>query len=193
MKMIHFRDEHVRDVPAREALLDRVFGESRVEKTCERLREGRLPAEGLAFVVEKDSQLVGTVRLWSASIGNQLNTLVLGPLAVDAGLHGLGIGSRLMRRALNRAASLGHQSVLLVGDADYYARFGFSSTLTRTLTLPGPVERSRFLGLELVSGALAQADGLVQPTGRMASAFGSFPAVMSEKSPVSLSFPVSFR
>jgi predicted N-acetyltransferase YhbS len=193
MKMIHIRDERVGDEQVRECLLDRVFGESRFEKTCERLREGRLPAEGLAFVVEKDSQLVGTVRLWSAMIGGQRDTLVLGPLAVDASLHGLGIGSRLMRRALNRAASLGHQSVLLVGDADYYARFGFSSGLTQALTLPGPVERARFLGLELVTGALTDAQGLVEATGRFSGPLLSLSAVASGKSPGGLSFPVSFR
>ena len=193
MKMIHIRDERVGDHHARECLLDRVFGESRFEKTCERLREGRLPAEGLAFVVEKDGQLVGTVRLWSAMIGGQRDTLVLGPLAVDACLHGFGIGSRLMRRALNRAATLGHHSVLLVGDADYYARFGFSSGLTQGLTLPGPVERARFLGLELVAGALADAQGLVEATGRFSDPMASLSAVASGKSSAGLSFPVSFR
>ncbi|MDP8918939.1 MAG: GNAT family N-acetyltransferase, partial [Pseudomonadota bacterium] len=46
--MIQIRDEFHRDVEAREALLDACFGASRFEKTCERLREGRLPAEGLS-------------------------------------------------------------------------------------------------------------------------------------------------
>lgn len=191
--MILIREEHVGDGQARECLLDRVFGESRFEKTCERLREGRLPAEGLAFIAEKDSQVIGTVRLWSARIGRQLDTLVLGPLAVEAGLHGLGIGSRLMRRALNRAASLGHQSVLLVGDVDYYARFGFSCALTQAVTLPGPVEASRFLGLELVAGALGNAQGLVEATGRFSDPELPLSAVASGKSSVGLSFPVSFR
>ena len=191
--MIHIRDERTNDDGARECLLDRVFGESRFEKTCERLREGRLPANNLAFIVEDGGKIVGTVRLWSASIGGVHDTLVLGPLAVDACLHGQGIGSRLMRRALNRAASLGHQSVLLVGDADYYARFGFSAALTQQITLPGPVDRARFLGLELVVGALRDAKGLVEATGRFSGALVSLPAVATGKSSAGLSFPVSFR
>ncbi len=48
--MIQIRDERAADVAAREHLLDACFGEARFTKTCERLREGRLPAEGLALV-----------------------------------------------------------------------------------------------------------------------------------------------
>ena len=55
--------------------------------------------------------------------------------------------------------------MLLVGDAPYYARFGFSAAPTGALRLPGPVDRARFLGLELAPGALAGARGLVAATG----------------------------
>ena len=57
------------------------------------------------------------------------------------------------------------QAILLVGDAPYYARFGFAASLTERLALPGPVNRARFLGLELVPGALRNAEGLVVATG----------------------------
>ena len=191
--MIQIRDERASDDEARECLLDRVFGESRFEKTCERLREGRLPASGLAFVGDDRGQVVGTVRLWSAIIGGKCDTLVLGPLAVDATVQGSGLGSRLMRRALNRAAVLGHQSVLLVGDADYYERLGFSRTLTQGITLPGPVDRARFLGLELVAGRLRDAQGLLEATGRFAGAHITMTAQQDGKSRAGLSFPVSFR
>jgi predicted N-acetyltransferase YhbS len=86
-------------------------------------------------------------------------------LAVDPLRQGLGIGSRLMREALSRAADLGHRAVLLVGDAPYYERFGFSVEKAAGLRLPGPFERGRFLGRELVPGALDGASGLVSATG----------------------------
>jgi predicted N-acetyltransferase YhbS len=165
--MIAIREERFHDVEAREALLEACFGETRHTKTCARLREGRLPAEELALVAEKDGRVVGTVRLWHAVAGPGRPSLMLGPLAVDPAAQGLGIGAALMREALARAARLGHRSVLLVGDAPYYARFGFSGELTRGLWLPGPVERERFLALELVPGALAAARGLVSPTGAL--------------------------
>lgn len=171
--MIAIRDEIFSDIPARERLLDACFGEARHAKTSARLRLGRLPAEGLARVAvrEDDGSLLGTVRLWDVQAGPGRPALLLGPLAVDPTLQGLGIGSRLMRDALDRAAALGHGAVLLVGDAPYYARFGFSAVAVGGLMMPGPCEAGRFLGLELHPGALAGAAGLVAPTGRPEPAF----------------------
>jgi predicted N-acetyltransferase YhbS len=165
--MITIREESFHDVEAREALLDSCFGPARFEKTCERLREGRLPAEGLSLVVEQDGVLIGTVRLWHVSAGPNRRALMLGPLAVDPARQGLGVGGKLMREALSRAAALGHEAVLLVGDAPYYERFGFSAAKTSGLWLPGPYERDRFLAVDLQAGALDGARGLVSATGAL--------------------------
>ena len=152
------------DVTARERLLDAAFGADRHEKTSERLRDGRLPAEGLAFTLKADGKLVGTIRLWNISAGG-VPALLLGPLAIAKSHEGLGLGSKLMRYALAEATLRGHRAMLLVGDAPYYSRFGFDVALTESLVLPGPVDRARFLGLELVDGALTGANGLVVATG----------------------------
>ena len=166
MTTILIRSETVADAAAREDLLEAAFGPARFEKTCERLREGRLPA--IALVAEQDGRIVGSVRLWAVAAGPGRSALVLGPLAVDAGLRRAGIGARLVGAALNQAAVGGHGAVLLVGDAPYYARFGFSAAPTEALWMPGPVERERFLAVELQAGALAGARGLVSPTGPVA-------------------------
>ncbi|KLK89595.1 GCN5 family acetyltransferase [Microvirga vignae] len=163
--MITIREESFHDVEAREALLDTCFGPARFQKTCERLREGRKPADGLALTIERDGELVGTVRLWHISAGANLPALMLGPIAVDPALQSLGLGAKLMREALQRATDLGHKAVLLVGDAPYYERFGFSSEKTGSLWLPGPYEHNRFLALELEAGYLDGARGLVSATG----------------------------
>ena len=76
------RAERASDVVAREALLDACFGANRHARTCQRLRDGRAPAEGLAFSAVRQGRLVGTVRLWHVSAGG-IPALVLGPLAVD--------------------------------------------------------------------------------------------------------------
>ena len=162
----HVRDERVADVVGRERLLDAAFGPARFAKTCERLREGRRPAEGLALAAEDaDGRLIGTVRLWHVDVGAAGPALMLGPIAVAAEARALGLGSVLMRVAIDRARRLGHRAIVLVGDAPYYARFGFSAVLTAGLDLPGPVERHRFLALELVEGALDGARGPVVATG----------------------------
>jgi len=166
--MITIREENAADFSAREALLDEAFGIERFEKTCERLREGRLPANGLALIAELDGEIVGTVRLWHIKAGNVKDALVLGPLAVSAGVQSQGVGSRLMRAALNRASLAAYSAILLVGDAPYYNRFGFSASLTDGLWMPGPVERERFLALELKAGSLSHAFGPVKATGAWA-------------------------
>ena len=163
--MIEIRAEHCHDVPARERLLDACFPGNRRAKTSERLREGRLPARGLSFAAMRAGRLVGTLRLWHVEAGLARPALLLGPLAVDPAIQGQGLGSVMMQAALGRAESLGHGAVLLVGDAPYYARFGFDWAFAEGLTLPGPFERARFLGLELRAGALAGAEGLVRATG----------------------------
>ena len=158
------RDERAGDVPARERLLDAAFGPARFLKTCERLRAGRRAAEGLSLVAEHDGELVGTVRLWHVDAGG-VPALLLGPIAVAGHLRSAGIGRKLMAESLFRAVCRGHGAVLLVGDAPYYERFGFTRTLTKALVMPGPVEEDRFLGLELEPHALAGARGLVTGTG----------------------------
>lgn len=162
------RDERPGDVAARERLLDAAFGPNRFAKTCERLREGRRPAEHLALVAEDAAgRLIGTVRLWHVDAGDVGAALMLGPIAVDDAARSLGLGGALMRVAIDRARRLRHRAIVLVGDAPYYERFGFSAAHARGLDLPGPVDRHRFLGLDLVPGTLAAATGLVVATGAL--------------------------
>jgi predicted N-acetyltransferase YhbS len=158
------------DEAAREALLDRAMGPGRKRKSSEKLRRGRRPAEGLALVARgADGRVVGTVRLWDVGFQNGgTGMLLLGPLAVDPSVKYAGIGSALMHHAVAEATRLGHRAILLVGDAPYYARFGFSAEKTGRLAMPGPYERHRFLALELADGALDGANGVLKATGRKA-------------------------
>ena len=158
------RAERASDLAAREALLDAAFGEDRHTRTCQRLRDGRMPAEGLAFTAVHKGRVVGTVRLWHVSAGG-VPALVLGPLAVDSACRKLGIGAALTRHALAAATARGHAAVILRGDAAYYARFGFSAEKTTELSLPGPFEHDRLLAVELREGALDGAWGMIVPTG----------------------------
>jgi predicted N-acetyltransferase YhbS len=168
--MVTIREEACRDVAAREALLDAAYGDSRFTKTSARLREGRLPADGLSLVAIDHGRIVGTVRLWNVTAGPRLPALLLGPLAVDPAHRNRGIGSTLVRRAIARARLAGHRVILLVGDAPYYGRFGFTAEKTGELWMPGRLERDRLLALELKPDALAGARGMIAATGRFAPA-----------------------
>jgi predicted N-acetyltransferase YhbS len=165
--MVSIREEKASDAAAREALLDAAYGPARFTKTSERLREGRQPARGLSLVAADCGQIVGTVRLWHVTAGPARTALLLGPLAVHPDHRCRGIGSTLVRRAIARARLAGHRVILLIGDAAYYERFGFTVALTGSLWMPGQFDRDRLLALELRPGALAGACGLIGATGEL--------------------------
>jgi predicted N-acetyltransferase YhbS len=164
--MLTIRHERPGDIPARERLLDEAFGDARWRKTSQRLRDGRLPAGGLAFIAADGKRIVGTARLWDITCAGGARALLLGPVAVSVGCGDRGIGAALVRRSVRDARRLGHAAVILVGDAPYYGRFGFSAEKTARLRLPGPFERHRLLAIELIPGALDGAHGLVRAAGR---------------------------
>jgi predicted N-acetyltransferase YhbS len=167
--MITIRQERPTDFEARDALLDLSFGQGRFDKTSERLREGRLPAEDLSFVAVEHGRIIGTVRLWHVATDTDQSALLLGPLAVAPYRRRRGVGTALVRRALRDARRRGHRALILVGDAPYYARFGFTATKTSTLKLPGPYEPARLLAVEFVPGELDGASGLIKATGPLLS------------------------
>lgn len=174
--MVTFRHGRPCDAAAREALLDLCFGAARFAKTCERLRDGRLP--WIELVATERGRMIGTVRLWHISAGQGRPALMLGPLAVDPGHRNSGIGSALMERAIAAARRGGHREILLVGDAPYYGRFGFSAARTGQLQLPGPFEPSRLLSLALAPEAAIAAAGPVRATGAKVGA----PAIAERRS-----------
>ena len=144
------RAETASDVVAREALLDACFGENRHARTCQRLRDGRAPADrpcavgGARGPAGRDLAVVARQRR-----GHR------GARARPAGGRQRLPQARRRRRAdaptrLRRRQARGHRAVILLGDAPYYARFGFSADEDRRADrCPAPFERERLLGLEL--------------------------------------------
>ena len=156
-------------INARENLLDRVMGQVRFRRASQRIRENRAPALSLV-AADSSGAVIGTVRLWHIKADGLSDALMLGPLAVDPAFQGLGIGGALMRAALSHAAKAAFGAIILVGDPDYYARLGFKAAPAANLAMPGPFERHRLLALELQAGALANAKGLIEPSGAKTAA-----------------------
>jgi predicted N-acetyltransferase YhbS len=141
--------------------VDLNFGPDRFRKTAYRLRDGIAPLDELGLVATQGSRLIGTIRFWQVAAQGVSSTLLLGPIAIHPDFHGRGIGQTLMNASLENAKAQGWDAVILVGDEPYYRRFGFTRSLVQNLALPGPVDLARFLGLELVDGALKPASGMV--------------------------------
>ena len=169
----YIREEMIGEAFMREALLDKVMGKQRFRKSSEKLRRGYLPSAGLALVAVHpvDERILATIRLWDIvagldSSGQPVKALLLGPLAVDLDFKNRGLGAALMTHAIEKAAILGHGAILLVGDPQYYQRFGFSADKTALLSMPGPYEQHRFLSLELIADYLGGAKGILKPAGK---------------------------
>ena len=159
--MWEIRPEQVADSDAIEALVAKSFGPGRFVKSAWRLREGVAAEEGLGLVAIEDGRLRGSVRFWPVVIGAEC-PLLLGPLAVETEQRGRGIGIALMTRGIDEARARGHRSIILVGDAPYYSRVGFSPLAPGTIRFPGPVDPARILALALVEGALESLKGEVR-------------------------------
>ncbi|EEB83514.1 GNAT family N-acetyltransferase [Roseobacter sp. GAI101] len=134
-----------------EALYDTCFAPGREALSSYRLRDGVPPVAGLSHVArDADGILAGAIRYWPVRIGTA-EALLLGPVAVHPTRQGEGLGGLLIEDSLVHAAPLGWARVMLVGDAPYYERFGFS--LLSDVVMPPPTNPARVLGRDLVPDA----------------------------------------
>lgn len=89
------------------------------------LRQGE--AQSLSLVAEKEGQLVGHIAISLARVGeDESGWYLLGPIGVLPEHQGTGVGSALMRAVLERMRTRGARGIILVGDSEFYGRFGFT-------------------------------------------------------------------
>ena len=158
---IQLDSERPEDAQAIERLHERAFGPGRFARTAFRLREGAPPRLDLSFVARIGSMIVGSNRMTEIRIGSKA-ALLLGPLTVEPAFQSLGIGLTLMEASIAAARSAGHDLVILVGDEPFYGRIGFRRVPPGKVVLPGPVDPSRLLVLELADGAFEGVEGLAR-------------------------------
>lgn len=136
-----------------EALLDDVFGADRHGRTAYALRAGTAPLDPLCFGAwDGAGAFLGSIQAWPVMLttdGNAAYPLVMvGPVAITPALQGIGIGRALMAAlgaAAERSDDPGAAALMLIGDPEYYGRFGFTDAATGGWSVPGPVERHRLL------------------------------------------------
>ena len=162
-----------------DALLDRVFGTDRHTRTAYAVRQGTAELADLSFGAWHDGAFVGSIQAWPVALatdaGEALPLVMVGPVAIEPALQGAGIGRALMAalgEAAERAVDPGAGALMLIGDPEYYGRFGFTDSATTGWRLPGPFERRRLLarGPDVPSVA-----GLLGP--RIAARLPSAPAL----------------
>jgi predicted N-acetyltransferase YhbS len=126
-----------------ENLLDDAFGADRHQRTAYLLRQGMDVIAHLSFAIIDEDILAGSIQCWPVSVSGAPLILV-GPVAVSSKRQNQGIGHQLMNAALC-AVSPCDAPMVMIGDPEYYGRFGFEAGGTGGWTLPGPWEPHRLL------------------------------------------------
>ena len=132
-----------------EDLLDAAFGTDRKSRTAYLLRDGSSFISPLSFGLQDESNLVGAIQCWPVQLESNSEAptplVLVGPVAVHPDLQNSGFGKKLMHAMLEASESLDNPPMVMIGDAEYYLRFGFSAEATGGWTLPGPWEGHRLL------------------------------------------------
>ena len=127
-----------------EQLLDDAFGSNRFGRTAYLLRKRSKPIVPLSFAIIENGEPVGSIQCWPVRVGD-FPIVLVGPVAVTPSLQGKGIGHQLMHAMLEAAAKIGEPVMVMIGDPEYYGRFGFSAEQTGGWSLPGPWDPRRLL------------------------------------------------
>ncbi len=153
------KPEAPEDYDAVEMLAETAFGPGRFARSAFRLREGVMHEPDLSFTFHRSGHLVGSVKLTKILIGDD-EALLLGPLVVAPECKNEGVGAALMFKAVEAAKNAGHEAILLVGDFDYYKKFGFEQVNHGQIKMPGPADPARILMCPLVDGAKEKFNGV---------------------------------
>jgi predicted N-acetyltransferase YhbS len=128
------------------------------------LEDSKAIAE-LSFAIIDNGNLIASIQCWPVRIANAKLALV-GPVAVNPAHQNEGLGSRLMHAMLEAAKRIDDPAMVMVGDPEYYGRFGFTADATVQWSLPGPWDARRLLARNVLnralpeSGMLERADAL---------------------------------
>lgn len=163
------RQEQRKDWLKVESLIQKAFekeglSDHREQFLVSKLRNRSEFIPELSLVAEIENQIVGHVLLTKVSIVSKTNnypTLALAPLAVLPNFQKKGIGSALMVEAHKMAKVMGFHSIIILGNPDYYSRFGYETLSRFGISLPFDVPEKYCLGAELVVDALKDKSGEV--------------------------------
>ncbi|MEM9199046.1 MAG: N-acetyltransferase [Pseudomonadota bacterium] len=161
--MFRILPETPQDAYEVEFLYDTSFAPGRQALSSYRLRDGQPPVADLCRTARDEyDAVVGAIRYWPVRIGpKDAEALLLGPVAVHPTRQGEGLAGLLIEGTLEAARATGWTRVILVGDAPYYGRFGF--TPAPGLEFPAPTNPDRVLARALSPGAFDGVSGDLRP------------------------------
>ncbi len=157
------RPETYPDQPAIRRVNMDAFGRTAEANLVDVLRRHRQIV--LSLVAEMEQEIVGHAILTQVMLMPHvpgLRMLGLGPVAVRPPVRRRGIGSALVRQAISMAEAEGWQAVVVLGDPEYFSRFGFVPAQRFGLGTEFRAPTDWFRVLELERGALGGMRGVVR-------------------------------
>lgn len=150
-----------------EDLLDLAFEPERRRRTAYKVREGTEWLPTLSFAaLDDEGHLCGTIQCWPVALtdeaGRRHPMIMVGPVAVLPHLQGQGYGTALMLASLGAMNPQAPLPQVMIGDPEYYERFGFTNAHTAGWRLPGPYEPRRLLA-RADNPAVLPAEGMLGP------------------------------
>ena len=158
---MRIRREESQDVQQVRAVNLAAFGSDAEARMVDLLRSDA--AGVISLIADEDGQVVGHIMLSPVHVAGapDLNAVALAPMAVRPQHQRIGIGSALVRAALEECRRADTAAVFVVGHPSYYPRFGFSPASGFGFKCEFDVPDEVFMAMELVPGALANGSGTV--------------------------------
>jgi putative acetyltransferase len=162
---IQIRPENKSDYNIISMVNDIAFGQEAEGILVEKLRKNKKFSKELSLVACMGNEIIGHILFFPVEIKSDNSTfesLALAPMSVLPELQGLGIGSQLIENGLAKAKKMGHKSVIVLGHADFYPKFGFTPASKFKISCPFEVSDEVFMALELEKDSLASVSGCVE-------------------------------
>ncbi|MFT6071535.1 MAG: putative N-acetyltransferase YhbS [Alphaproteobacteria bacterium] len=139
------RLETLEDDFAIEEIIETAFGPGRFAKTAYRIRESCNFQPLFGFVTENHlKNIVATIRIAYLD-KNKPDIAFLGPIAVNSDLRNMGLGMALMKIAEQECWKREIKQIILIGDPEYYRKFGFTKMTHTNIILPHPINTNRIV------------------------------------------------
>lgn len=142
------------------------FKQSNEAKLVEALRTNtNVFVNELSIVATYNNNIVGHILFTKIKITNingiEHESLALAPMAVLPKFQLKGIGSKLIIYGLQVAKNIGFKSVIVLGHANYYSKFGFMPASLWNINAPFQVPDNAFMAIELQNDSLKNSSGTV--------------------------------
>jgi putative acetyltransferase len=148
------RAEATGDATAIRRVHELAFGQPDEARLVDALRGSEAWLPEFSLVAEEGEEVVGHVllsRIWLTGPAGSSPAVALAPVAVLPRRQRQGIGAALVRAAIDTAQRRGERLIVVLGDPEYYGRFGFRAARSHGVTGPYDVPDPVFAVLPLAA------------------------------------------